>query len=286
MNPFAQKTEGVWLDLPAETYHAAPGVSHSMLKNMHPRPAHLLAYLQEKREPTPAMILGTLVHSCVLEPDKPLPQIAVKPANMKFSTNEGKAWRAEQIKAGRLIIGEDANATLKGTVASIAAHPICQQIFANGVSEVSIFHKINLAGTVLRKARLDWVPPGNALVDVKTCQDASPEAFAKDILNHRYHSQGAYYLDAWNDSQELLQPLGLWQPKECFVIVAVEKAPPYLVAVYTLHYRAVGKGRARNIDDLGMYIRCASENHWPGYSEEMVTLDLPEWSYKEGRRLL
>src|ERR1043165_8519081 len=59
MHSFTPNTEGIFEDLPAHVYHAAPGVSNSMLKNMEP-PARLPVYLAEKREPTAAQIIGTL----------------------------------------------------------------------------------------------------------------------------------------------------------------------------------------------------------------------------------
>ncbi len=245
-----------------------------MLKNLHPRPAHLLAYLQEKREPTPAQILGTLVHQSILEPDRALPKLAVKPEGMRFSTKEGKVWRDEQISSGKLIIGSDTFETLSGCVRSIAAHPRCREIFADGQSEVSVFRNFTLGGTVLRKARLDWVPAGNALVDIKTTPDASPEAFAKEILNYRYHSQAAYYLDIWNDSQPA-------PDKECFIFVAVEKVPPYLVAVYHLDLKAIGKGRELNVKDLCTYTDCIATDQWPGYTDQITAIDLPAFAYKD-----
>ena len=55
--------------LPAQTYHAAPGVSQSILPAMAPPPAHLRAYLDEEFEQTTAMSLGTLAHTLILEPD-------------------------------------------------------------------------------------------------------------------------------------------------------------------------------------------------------------------------
>lgn len=267
------RKEGIFHDLPAETYHAAPGVSHTMLKHMHPTPAHLQAYLQEKPEPSAAMILGSLVHSLVLEPERPLPRLAIKPAEMKFTTREGKAWRDEQQRAGKLIITEAEFKTLLGCVSAVSKHTVCREIFAHGQSEVSVFQKFfNLDNTVLRKARLDFVPDGNALVDVKTTQDASPEAFAKEIVSYRYHTQAAYYLDIWNDATE--RPF-----KQCFLFIAVEKVPPYLVAVYNLDIQAIEKGRAENHADLCTYMACAERGEWPGYAQEIVNLNLPPWAY-------
>jgi hypothetical protein len=295
MNLFDPNTEGIFLDLPAEVYHGAPGASNSMLKHMDP-PARLPVYLSEKREPSAAQIIGTLVHARILEPNAPLPKIVVPPKTYPApadcsavkqkkampgdpldwhgSANYCKAWAHNQKAAGNLILSETDFNTVNGCVDSIARHPVCKTIFASGQSEVSIFRNFNYGGTALRKARLDFVPSGNALVDVKTTTDASPEAFSREILNYRYHCQAAYYLDIWNDSQS--KP-----DKECFVFVAVEKAPPYLVAVYSLDIQAIGLGRKLNINNLVKYIDCVSRNEWPGYSEPVTTLNLPQYAYKE-----
>jgi hypothetical protein len=296
LNLFDPNTEGIFLDVPAETYHRSPGVSHSMLKNMHPTPAHLWAYMSQKREPTPAQIIGTLVHHRVLEPDRPLPKIVVPPAtypapadcsavkqkkaqpgdplDWHWSANYCKAWYKQQIRDGNIVLSQAEFDTVNGCVNSIAEHPVCKTIFARGQSEVSVFKKFSLGGTALRKARMDWVPDGNVLVDIKSCEDASPEAFAKSILNYRYHSQAAYYLDIWNDSHDTPQ-------KQCFIFVAVEKTAPYLVAVYDLDLKAIGQGRKLNTDDLAKYIHCVSVEQWPGYPQSIVNLDLPQYAYKE-----
>ncbi|HVU07825.1 MAG TPA: PD-(D/E)XK nuclease-like domain-containing protein [Verrucomicrobiae bacterium] len=271
---FQEGIEGIFHDLPAAAYHAAKGVSHSMLKNLHPTPAHLQAYLAEEHESTPAQIFGTLVHQRVLEPERPLPQLAVKTKAIDFKTSAGKAWRTEQQTAGRIIVTETELQNIEGCVNAIARHPRCREIFAEGRSEVSIFKNFSYGGTVLRKARLDWLPTGNSLVDIKTTQDASEESFAWEILKYRYYSQAAYYLDIVNDSLERAE-------KECFIFIAVEKNPPHGVAIYNLKPRAMGKGRERNLADLGTYMDCVEKNHWPSYGEEIISLDLPRYAYNE-----
>lgn len=266
--------EGIYNGLSADDYHAADGVSHSMLKHMHPTPAHLQAYMAEKHEPTPEMILGTLVHQTILEPDRPLPALAVKPADMKFSTREGKAWQDNELRTGKLIITQAEFEALKGISASIATHPACRTLFAAGKSEVSLFRGYEFGGgKVLRKARIDFVPEGDALADIKTCQDASPEAFAKTVWDMRYFTQAAYYLDVWNSSQEV--------KKERFVFVAVEKDPPWLVAVYELDKEAIKVGRGENLNDLVTYMDCAESGKWPGYSDRVEKLSLPGWALKK-----
>jgi hypothetical protein len=264
-------TEGVFMGLDAEKYHAAPGLSHSTLKHMDPTPAHCLAYMTEKRETTPAQMLGTLAHSKILEPDKALPNLTIKPDNMKFSTKEGKGWREQQETTGLSIITAAESRALDGMTRSIAEHEYAARILARGVSELSLFSCPIWNARLLRKCRIDFVPHGNFLADVKTCEDASPEAFSKSIYNFGYFTQAAWYLDIWND----LVPD---EPKETFLFIAVEKSPPYAVAVYALDDAAIEAGRDINRSRAMRWFNCHTEGIWPGYSQEYSPISLPKWA--------
>lgn len=277
--PFLPGTEGVFRDVPAEQYHRAPGVSNSMLKHLNP-PARLPVYLTEKREPSVAMVLGTLVHSLALEPDKVPMQVALRgdPDDDRFNFRKtvGKAWRDAQEAAGLVILKEDEYESVKRMCASIALHPLCKDIFAEGESELSCFarHKDT---DILRKFRLDWLPTaGDALVDVKTCQDegASEDNFAKTLYDLRYYVQAAYYLDGWN-------ALNPDNPRKHFVFVAVEKAQPYLVHVMHVEPDSLELGREQYERDLWVYRRCSRLKTWPGYGEGSTLLALPHWAKKK-----
>ena len=264
-------------DMPAEDYHAALGVSNSMLKRMDPTPAHFQAYLTEPFEATPAMILGTLAHSLVLEPEKDLPSLAIKPEDMKFSTREGKEWRAAQRAAGNLIITTDAYRSLVGMVESIAAHPVASKIVKNAETELSLFARNPAfdeffgADNPLLKCRLDIAPVGNFLADVKTCEDAGDD-FAKTVFNYGYYQQAAYYIDLWN----LLHP---HDPKEHFIFIAVEKSPPYAVRVVKLKQAAIRAGRGLYVQRLARYVDCVKANHWPAYPTDIQEIDIPAWAH-------
>ena len=70
-------------DMDAATYRAAEAISASDLKWILPprTPAHYHAYKtgQIKREETRALVIGTLCHLAVLEPDKLATAFVVKP---------------------------------------------------------------------------------------------------------------------------------------------------------------------------------------------------------------
>ena len=67
---------------------------------------------------------------------------------------------------------------------------------------------------------------------------------------------------------------------EGFVFVAVEKQPPYGVAVYELSPEDITVGRAMYRQDLHTYAACQDANKWPAYPEDIRLLELPAWGRK------
>ena len=106
-------------------------------------------------------------------------------------------------------------------------------------------------------------------MDVKTTQDASPREFAKSIANFGYHVQAAYYLDICND---------LGMDKKCFIIVAVESAPPHGVGIYQLSTEAIETGRKLYRKWLEILAECIEKDEWLGYPEKFNVIDLPGWA--------
>ena len=97
-------------------------------------------------------------------------------------------------------------------------------------------HWIREGVSLLCKARLDWVPDGPAMVDIKTTLDARKDAFSKALHQRRYFVQAAYYLDLWN----ALMPD---HQKTNFVFVTVEKFAPYAVSILDVAPKALAAGR-------------------------------------------
>ena len=261
-------------DLPASQYHAAPGVSNSMLKHLARSPAHLQTYLEQPPEQTPAILFGRIVHQLLLEPEKPW-SWAVRPPGLDGRSKEGKEWKARV--GNKPILDHEEWLNVEGVVASVRTHPTARLALGNGRSEVSVFMPFTLGRSVLRRARIDFVNEGNALVDIKTTEDARPESFSRTLFNMRYHVQAAYYLDIWNDSL----PKGE-TPKESFVFIAVEKTPPFAVAVYDLARDAINAGRKEYIRLLQLYMDCEEQRHWPAYDPDIQELNLPAWATRKG----
>jgi hypothetical protein len=267
--------EGVIFDLPSERYHAAPGVSNSMLKHLARSPAHLKTYLEQPPVQTPAMLFGQIVHQLLLEPEKPW-FWAVRPPGLDGRSKEGKDWKARV--GDKPVLDHAEWLKAEGVVASVRSHPTARLALGSGKPEVSVFRRFTLGRSVLRKARIDFVNNGNALVDIKTTDDARPDAFSRTLFNMRYHVQAAYYLDIWNDSLAAGE-----RPKESFVFIAVEKEPPFAVAVYDLSREAINAGRAEYIRQLQLYMECEAQDEWPAYNPDVQEIGLPGWAQKKGQ---
>jgi hypothetical protein len=305
--------EGVFLGVPEAAYHKAPGVSHSILKHMDPTPAHCLQYLkdnaaqdEDEAEENMALLIGSLVHHAVLTPELPLPKIVLQPetypapathADVKKGTipvghplpwhsraKVCETWHEEQVKAGKIVMTKTEWQTTEGCVRALSAHPFVRQVMLGGYSEVSGFLRFrNASGEALRKWRIDHVPKGNALFDIKTVArkgDASPEEFAKIMGNRGYATQAAYYRDNWNECEGKPWLPSWWQRKEYFIFAVVEKVPPYAVAIYQVDEAAMEAGTRLNWQRLACFMQATKTETWTGYEPKPVLLNLPRYEHE------
>jgi hypothetical protein len=125
------------------------------------------------------------------------------------------------------------------------------------------------------KARLDKMSPviaGGVIVDIKTCRSASPRDFERAIFDHGYHRQGALYLDA-------ARAAGL--DASHFVIIAVEKEPPYAVAVYRITEGAIEAGYEQIRPLLRTYAMCETLNEWPAFGDDVKDIAIPAYAWTQ-----
>jgi PDDEXK-like uncharacterized protein DUF3799 len=281
---FTDGSEGVIYDLPDAEYRAASGVSNSMLKAIALEgeepgsPAHFVAQFNDPNTDTDALFFGRMIHSRILTPDEPLPGVVEIPetytnekAEVKpWSGNAKvcKSWLAARMAEGLRPMKAEEIQKIDGVVSAIANDTTCKIIFEEGKAEVSLFKQFHRdGGMVLRKARLDWVSPGAALVDIKSCQDARKFEFARVIWSRRYYCQFAYYIDLWNE-------LNPQDQKTEFVVIAVEKFAPYNIAIYQIDHSDIEEGRREYKRNLALVMQCMSDGAWPGYSTDIQTIKM------------
>jgi exodeoxyribonuclease VIII len=258
----------------AEVYHATMAMSAGGLKRMAKSPATFYGLqLDPNRppagEPSPAMKNGTLVHCALFEPAELAARYVVKPEGFDGRTKEGKAWAAAQTGE---VVDAAQMAAAKAQTAAVRALPDLAALLSEGEPEASAFWTDEATGE-LCKCRPDWTSPagdGVILVDGKTCQDASPEGFAKAIWNWDYHLQAAWYSDGYE--------LATGKRVHGFVFAAVESAWPHQAAAYMLDDEVLARARAKNRELLDLYAECRRTGIWPGYPNTIQPIGLPAWA--------
>lgn len=263
------------VEMTNDEYHAGPGVSKSHLDKINQSPLHYWhAYLNPDRvraAPTPSMVLGTAIHTAVLEPDL-LPAQFVRGEKFDRRTTAGKAAAAafELEHAGKTVLEPDSYDAVLAVRDAVHRHPLAAGLLRGGQAEQSFFALDQETGELV-KCRVDYFnPEAGMIVDLKSTGDASPAGFARSVANYRYHVQQPWY-------QDILKSL-YGEAPPYWAFLAVETTPPYAIGVYFLEADDVALGRREARRDLRHIARCRAANHWPDYGTEAQELELPGWA--------
>jgi hypothetical protein len=271
---------GVFYDMIEQEYRSQTAIAGSDAKKILPplTPAHYAAHMagETKREPSKAMMLGTMAHVAVLEPNKLDTAFVEKPEGKEgdFRTKEGKEWKAKM--GNTPILDADEARAVRGIRDSIAAHSAAKELLAECDTEVALFgeHRTGL----WIKGRVDALKVesdmNSVIVDVKTTSaGADYGTFSRQAASLNYHVSAAWYC-------HLAGLNGL--PPARFYWIAVEVAPPFAVAVYEIHPDALDLGVGMMNDALELIAQCEDAGVWPGYAPEVQCLNLPSWVYGRG----
>lgn len=270
---------GIYPATPYSVYDSWSAIRKSRLWTLWTRtPAH---YKWELENPikveTPAMRLGTAVHVALLEPETFDSRYAIGgPINPNTGkcygpdTQKYAAWAEEQGKPTLTTEHADLCHTL---AAAVHAHRVAQECIEGSQHEVCAIWTDAETGYTM-KSRMDmWWVGRRLIVDAKTCRSAAPWPFAADAYRFGYHFQMAMYRDG-------MRALGFPDTKiPC--LIAIEKDPPYAVAVYQFDEGAMDIGREQYRQALRRLVECEKSGVWPAYSENVEELILPRWAGTE-----
>lgn len=252
-------------DILSDEYHASAGISRSALMSFKQSPYHYQQkYLidSDAAEPTESMVLGGLIHTLTLEPNKFDDEFVVMP---KFDrrTNIGKAgYHAFQANIfGRSCISEDDYQKAQNIAQAVRQHELGASLLDCVDVERSIYftHK----GTGIQcKSRPDaWAR--TIIIDLKTTADASYRAFQSSAFKYGYFLQAAM-------AHEALASINIKMEK--FVFIAVEKTFPFAVGIYILDDEALDWGINQFNELMTNYAICVENNKWPSYPVKTLTL--------------
>lgn len=181
-------------------------LSFSSMKAFMESPAEFIRYKMKTRTVTPAMEYGSMLHCFVLEPDDflnryfPVDDVAKKleiGGAKPGATNAFKDWRTAQEQLAKL---EGKKMVLKA-----------EMDYAEDIAQAVKFNKASSRILKLceeRETPVEWdfknfkfkgimdLGGEDSIADLKSCKDANPEKFQRDIRNMGYHIQGAMYREA------------------------------------------------------------------------------------------
>lgn len=267
--------DGLHPNVDPATYHARiPGVaSKSVLDIVGRSAAHYKLWLDgAEEEPTDAMLLGSALHCAVLEPERFSREYAVQPDFGDGRTTAAKAkkaaWQAD-FGDGRIALKPADGVAIAGMVASIRKHPKAGPMLAGGQTEITMLWTDEETG-IRCKGRADcYAPHYRVIIDVKTCEDARAEAFAKSIANRAYHKQDVFYTDGFT---------ALGHGVDAFLFLAVEKTAPFNVKLHMLDDDARKRGARAVRRDMQALAACVETLEFAGYDPEINIISLPPWA--------
>jgi hypothetical protein len=189
-------------------------------------------------------------------------------SNGAASTKEAKAFIAAQRDAGRVPLkgGEIEGIEAMRVVAHsrLAEYGIA---FDPARSELCAIAQIE---NIWCRAMFDNVPtdPVLPIFDFKTCEDASPDACLRAILNYGYDIQAEHYRAVWKASTG---------EDRGFIFIFQEKSAPYEVCLIRLSGSFEAMARRRVARARAMWAECIINDNWPGYPVGMNEVDPPAW---------
>jgi exodeoxyribonuclease VIII len=261
---------GIYPGVPFDQYQQWEAVNNSFLSVLlNKSPAHARVYQQQPPETTDALRIGHALHTRALEPMLFGQRYAVRP-DCDRRTKEGKAIYEGFLAGmdGKQELSQSEAQSIEAICRSIEGRQI-HRFIEQGLAEVCIIW-IDPRTNLLCKARLDyWHDGQQVIVDLKSCQDASYDAFASAVFYYQYYQQAAWYCDGIKN---------LTGQMPSFVFMAVEKKQPYACAAYELADENLIAGRKAYRKALGIYQQCLATNDWPGYPDRVDILTMPQWA--------
>jgi hypothetical protein len=254
-------------------------LSYSSLCAFKQAPAIFMNYKMGIKEETPAMIFGSMVHCLVLEPQDfenryfclDDQDICVQIGGAKpRATNQYKAWKevAMQEAEGKKIVE-----TNDYTAAKIIASNVLHNRASKKILDLGWEHEqpIDWEFKNFRfKGFIDGM--GEKMIfDLKTCADADPKKFQRNIIDNSYYLQAAMYLYAKGGMLD-------------YYIIAVDKTGG--VSVHKLEKHLIEHGMEEYNKLLDHFNHCIlkdafdqSYDFWAERSDGIYTAEKPKWLY-------
>jgi len=244
-------------------YDGIQALNYSGSKELLKSPAHYQAYLNQEREETKALRMGSLIHCAVLQPEA-LNEKFITAPEVDRRTKEGKETYAafqSSLKPGMTVVSAEESAECH-IIASRARHTL--ERLGVEFDQTEFMFTTDYNGVQL-KCAIDGVA-GDYLWDLKTTEDASPAGILKSIRAYRYNLQAYFYRLCFETAFER-RLLG-------FRFLFIEKTPPFATAVVEIGPELMSYAVSDFEKALQAYRECTTLGEWPAYGDEVQVIDI------------
>ena len=244
-------------------YDGIQALNYSGAKELLKSPAHYQAYLNQEREETKALRMGSLIHCAVLQPEA-LNEKFITAPEVDRRTKEGKETYAafqSSLKPGMTVVSAEESAECH-IIASRARHTL--ERLGVEFDQTEFMFTTDYNGVQL-KCAIDGVA-GDYLWDLKTTEDASPAGILKSIRAYRYNLQAYFYRLCFETAFER-RLLG-------FRFLFIEKTPPFATAVVEIGPELMSYAVSDFEKALQAYRECTTLGEWPAYGDEVQVIDI------------
>lgn len=268
---------GLFADVEHTVYHhpECPGSSSTFFKNVVKKsPRHALAALVSPENDSPALRLGSAFHCITAQPELFKQQYVGMPEGLKRDARTKAFQEFQAANEGKIILSQDEMAMISGMRDSVMSHKKARELVESSMQR----GKVEFSGWwtdpetgVLCKIRPDLITPDGLVCDLKSTSAGDPWSFSKSLHDFGYHISAAMYLEGMSRITGELS--------EEFVLIVVEKAPPYAVATYRIEPSVLEKGGEEFRRAIRFYADCKSNNNWPAYGEDLMDISLPAYAW-------
>lgn len=260
-------------DIPADEYHRGPiaawSLSSTGARTLLDCPARYRWQQDNPPAVSAAFDLGHAAHRLVLGVGPEL--VRIKAA--EWRSNETKAEVKAVREAGNVPLHHGEHDQVTAMAAQIRAHPLAAALLNPelGHAERTLLWQDEQSGVWCR-CMADWLRGDDLIVDYKTTESASPDAFSRTVAKYQYETQAGWYRDGH---------AALFGRPARFVFLVQEKSAPYLVNTIQLDDEALGIGEAKAARAREIYRDCTAAGIWPGYPIDIPTISLPRYAVRQ-----
>lgn len=252
-------------------YLKHPAINSSKLKRVLETPLDYKESCEEENDETKSTILGSAIHTLLLEPAQFADRYALETEDYgnKTAGDGKKRWDAfKKENSAKVILNREQTLFIHKLQPKIRKNAHLKLVLASGDAEVT---GIIEEGPISLKARADLLTQ-STIWDVKTSRDGMDDvSLYKTVKKYMYDFQLAHYLHVFN----LICP---GRFKSCGWIFVDTSGPAQHIRLIKCPENLLKNAISRHQNALNIVKECTEMSWWNGYPQHITELQLPVWA--------